>query len=188
MSQWLHLSRRQAAFLNHYDTALVTRAVIGAVDALTLVYRLSVELGVNHGLLQGSCLLVGQADHAAVRLLGSDFRQELVVADDEGVDARFAVSRRVLRAPLVRRLRAQVVVVDRGLRVEELVLEDLGRLGALLGVVAEAPFHQPDGLRRGARDHLRQVYLLVLRQGEHLPVGQAPRVRPVVIAGLAEDH
>ena len=71
---------------------------------------------------------------------------------------------------------------------EELVGEHLRRLRALLGVVAQHPLHEADGLRRRTRHHCLEIDLLMLWHGEKLAVSEALRIGPVFVARLAEDH
>ena len=71
---------------------------------------------------------------------------------------------------------------------EELVSQHLRRLRSLLWIVAQHPFHEADGFGRCTRHYRLQIDLLVLRHGEKLAVGEALRIRPVLIARLAQNH
>jgi len=66
--------------------------------------------------------------------------------------------------------------------------EDLARLWALLGVVAQHPLHQPDGLGAGPGHHSLQANLLMLRHREQFSISEPARVWPVVNIRLAKDH
>ena len=113
---------------------------------------------------------------------------DVILTYDDGFDSRFTIGGRVLARSWIWRLRADLIVRNRCLWMEELMAKDLRRLWTLLRIVGEHPLHQSDSLRAGSGYHSLQVDLLVLGHREQFSVGKSSRIRPVVNIWLAEDH
>lgn len=77
-----------------------------------------------------------------------DFRLDLklISADDNALDHGLAVRSSVLRRPRIRRHLGRHLG-QACLRVKELMREQLGRFGSLLGVVTEHQLHEFNGFR-----------------------------------------
>ena len=126
-------------------------ALIVCIDALSLFNSLTVQFssqfGFNDGLLRVRDFVTAnaQAGHGAVRLDNFGQNLQIILTDNNRLNPRLAVSCRVLRRAWIGRFRADLVVRNRRLGVEKLVLEYLGRLRSLLGIVGEHPFHETNG-------------------------------------------
>ena len=112
---------------------------------------------------------------------------DVVLADDDGFDARLTVSGGVLgRSRIGWGLWIQHAI--RCLGMEELVGKHLRRLRTLLWIVAKHPFHQSDSFGRGSRNDSLKIDLRMFWHGEKLAVRQPPGIRPIIGVRFAKDH